>query len=202
MIAALGAAAALALSGPAAATVKTGALSGEFDDAEPHGSWSATFSYDTSLGQITTNSTGNFQTLSWTASSGTPSPILWGTATDFPAPPCSLPPFPAPVTWDLTTATSFSILMAPFAYTFALAGPGWQLNIGESAFGNPNVHILPDDLPSFDTPFSSGFRGEYGGLVFDDLHEGSPATLSMRITVPEPATWAMMILGFLGVGAA
>jgi hypothetical protein len=109
------------------------------------------------------------------------------------------------LTWDLSDATAFSIEIHHYDYLFSLTGPTWQVNIGEAVaeFFQPVHDIFPADgpLPSFDDAFSSGWTGDYGVLQNGALRL-SPATLSMRITAPEPATWALMIGGFFGLGAA
>jgi hypothetical protein len=186
-----------ALAGEANATIMTAVFSGDFNDEAPHGHWGVNLTYDTSLAQITSFPTrGNF--FSWSAASGTPSPILAGSAY------FSKPPGISLLTWDLSDATAFSIEIHHYDYLFSLTGPTWQVNIGEATDFLPVHDIFPatGPLPSFDDAFSSGFTGYYYGVLQNGAFRLSPATLSMRITAPEPATWALMIGGFFGLGAA
>jgi hypothetical protein len=47
--------------------------------------------------------------------------------------------------------------------------------------------------------WSAGFDGLVDGLTIT-LKNGDTATVDFSAAVPEPSTWAMMILGFMGVG--
>ena len=66
----------------------------------------------------------------------------------------------------------------------SLAGTNYFDLFGPQIFGNTNV------APSF-APGIFSLDGEFGG---DTL------TISAVGAVPEPSTWAMMILGFVGIG--
>jgi hypothetical protein len=60
------------------------------------------------------------------------------------------------------------------------------------------------DPASLSTPFTYTVRSgdhNYGGFfIGGDNLEMTPTTVSLTEGVPEPSTWAMMILGFAGVG--
>jgi hypothetical protein len=79
-------------------------------------------------------------------------------------------------------------------------------------FGIGLVVNEPGPTPPVDFPFTVHNPGPAGNFAFQlDYNEccGPPATLIWKINdvvvtggVPEPATWAMMIMGFFGLGAA
>jgi hypothetical protein len=57
--------------------------------------------------------------------------------------------------------------------------------------------VLFNVFANGDGTFSEILQGQFGDIRFFD-NNGSPITLTAA--VPEPSTWAMMILGFFGVG--
>jgi len=74
------------------------------------------------------------------------------------------------------------------------------------ALWNQNLDALPGDLIGNSFQFANGF-GEYPvggppGSVHIDRFSGSMDSLKVEVAgaVPEPSTWAMMILGLAGVG--
>jgi fibronectin-binding autotransporter adhesin len=73
-------------------------------------------------------------------------------------------------------------------FTGSDAGPNLKANGDQFTFGS-NGYVEITGLPNFDTVvFGSGTSNAF---EFDNVSVG---------TVPEPSTWAMMILGFTGIG--
>lgn len=73
-----------------------------------------------------------------------------------------------------------------------------------TASGTPLVsNILLDYNILGGTGLYSGAIGNFRGLGTVDQRSGSPALVSFNFApVPEPATWAMMLFGFAGIGMA
>ncbi|MDE2405177.1 MAG: PEP-CTERM sorting domain-containing protein [Sphingomonadales bacterium] len=117
--------------------------------------------------------------------------------------------------WHLPTADE--LLLAPNAQQFIYAGANtpfdgsdpvsganWAYTNGQTGFG------------ALASPYFSGYRhGDFCNGVGSACGFGEQAwnsggfseslvvrTLDVGQSVPEPATWAMMLLGFFGVGAA
>ena len=195
-LAALCAAMLMASAGPATASIVSATLLGSFDDDTlPRGHWLTTITYDTSLltfdeGPFAGGPPGGLQDVySWNATSGSPSPILFGVAH-------VVQPFPSvvgtgptiDVTWELTAATSFDITIDQDDYSISMTGAGWGFNIGEST----SVGLFPGDvLPGVDAPYSSRWTFNYGQMdPPGGIYVHTAATDSMRITIPEPTVWA------------
>lgn len=67
--------------------------------------------------------------------------------------------------------------------------------------GDPGAGAPPGDAAGGDPDFSPFFPGGGGGAPAF-LQRGTPFVSPGIPAVPEPATWAMLILGFFGVGTA
>lgn len=99
------------------------------------------------------------------------------------------------VTVEAGTPTSFDVSL-PFDFSFG----GWSFNDGiHSVSGFFNGTTL-----SFG-PFayangSYNYTFSYGGVLASDGSSYSSNITGVITAVPEPATWAMMTLGFLGLG--
>jgi hypothetical protein len=81
----------------------------------------------------------------------------------------------------------FSLNLDPNGTDFwtgdSVSGLVWEVNIATGAI---------------DEQFNTGHAGAFFGLsVFGEITSGGGG----RGTVPEPSTWAMMLLGFVGLGA-
>jgi plastocyanin len=99
------------------------------------------------------------------------------------------------------------------------------VDVSSSGFDPLNINIVQNDTvdfhpvadPFFEILSLSGPQGFFSGIVTsdyfltftiagnysyeDDLrHNGVIGTISVASAVPEPSTWAMMILGFAGLG--
>ncbi len=154
--------------------------------------FTANFSFDTDLATLATTATG--QSLLWDVSSGTPSPLLSG---EFVFWPNHNPPL---VDRDLSTATHFTMQRDQAGYfAFFISGPGFSFSQTLS-----NIPVLGGS--TIDTPSSLAFCtcggvGYYGDGYSTYLSEVFSETITAR-AVPEPSTWAFLVLGFAGVGAA
>jgi hypothetical protein len=217
--AALVGAAVLALAGHAHATLVTAAMTAEFYQfSGPTGFWaagsscngppsnsyctstvnnrqfvnyfnggspySATFTFDTALGSLTSGPTSEL--LTWDTGMGA-SPLLSGSL-DWDA---------VGLHRDLSTATHFEIERSDFGLTFILSG--------DDFFFRQTSNLGSQDGPySLTAGFSAACCG--GGVYYTDSTYDAPLTevFSQTLTpvvVPEPASWALMILGFGSVGA-
>jgi len=146
--------------------------------------WNATFTFDTSRGALTLVPGGG-EVLQWTSGNG-PSPLLSGT-----------------LTWqavglqrDLSDATAFSIQRIGDALGYTISGPGYNF----ASF----LGIGPSGPAALSDPY---FRlCNCSGVSYSDATFDAPGgeTFTQRLTpqpIPEPSTWAMLILGFFGLGA-
>ena len=62
------------------------------------------------------------------------------------------------------------------------------------------VHVLTFGATNIlDTIYDSGLA--FDGVTHSGLPLGNEPSAGITAAVPEPSTWAMMILGFLGIGA-
>ncbi len=64
--------------------------------------------------------------------------------------------------------------------------------------GNPNSNV--DPYATFNIWGNGGSSGTLGTTASYDANTEFKGTYSLNAAVPEPGTWAMMILGFAGVG--
>jgi hypothetical protein len=128
---------------------------------------------------------------------------------------------PASILFDVTTSLDYlgsSIVAGPFVYQFLF---DFTLNARPCAYAST---VPCADLVTFATPgvqtktfsiggerltlYIDGFRNASGGVVtsfIGDEFTESSATLVGRFgvsAIPEPTTWALMILGFGAIGAA
>jgi PEP-CTERM motif len=114
------------------------------------------------------------------------------------------------------TAGQVDFFNVPGSYSGTL---GSASTAGEIVFGEPYlfagvVTITPADFQILGSPVGSFeqfggpalFSGSTSNPIFNigtfnlsSIVDG-PATITITAAVPEPATWAMMILGFFGVG--
>ncbi|WP_308514710.1 PEPxxWA-CTERM sorting domain-containing protein [Sphingomonas flavescens] len=70
-----------------------------------------------------------------------------------------------------------------------------------SVTGTPISNLLFNYLITSGTGQFLGATGSFIGTGTADLSRGPPATITLNFrAVPEPATWAMMLLGFAGIG--
>ncbi|WP_432201292.1 PEPxxWA-CTERM sorting domain-containing protein [Erythrobacter sp. W53] len=77
-----------------------------------------------------------------------------------------------------------------------------QMSATDALLGNSNVTYQNPGLRGLESNDSASFAGNQ---VFVDLRASTPGDYIRVITlsaVPEPGTWAMMLLGFFGLGAA
>ena len=218
--AALVGAAVLALAGQAHATLVTAVMSAEFYQfSGPEGFWSAgspcggppslsyctstvnnrqfvnyfdggsnysaTFTFDTALGTLTSGPT--FELLTWDAGSGA-SPLLSGSL-DWDA---------VGLHRDLSAATHFEIQRSDFGLTFTFSGDDFF-------FRQTSNQGSQDGPYSLTAGYAAACCG--GGVYYTDATYDAPLTevfyqtLTTPVVVPEPTSWALMILGFGSIGA-
>ena len=145
--------------------------------------WSASFTFDTNLGQLTTTDFGNgYSSQTFTG------PLTGGVFNGF------------GIVRDLADATSFSITRDPVGLNFSILGPGYSFHDAWESFD-----AIPIMAPSLTAPFSASGEQLFGGGYDDGTFIGDDsfvegASLAV-VAVPEPTTWVMMIVGFGGLGA-
>jgi hypothetical protein len=102
-----------------------------------------------------------------------------------------------PVSAEVTGLGGSGELGGGFAQTFTSAGPGGPFPVITLGFLTPSlVGYGGGPLASRAMP-QGGFNSDYG------LSPDEPVGLaSGTLTVPEPSTWAMMLMGFAGLGFA
>ncbi len=146
--------------------------------------WTLSFVFDTSLGALSSTPGGEF--LSWNTGSGTANPLVSATFSSFGE------------TLDLVGVTGFSLSRGS---SLGLSMTGGNFSFLES-------FQVPFQPPvALSAPYSfAGFAGG-SGVYRDPAWQGDLANLRSAAfapvaVVPEPATWAMLVTGFVGLGAA
>ena len=91
---------------------------------------------------------------------------------------------------------------------------GWAINLHEWWSAGNGQHVIATDFPSPDAYDTAGFVANVGwapsvtaaaysftpGVWWQPTEGAAPAAGRPVSGVPEPSTWAMMILGFAGIG--
>jgi hypothetical protein len=198
--AALCAAAVIGAAGSAGAAIMQASFFGDYDDLEPaFVGWQATLTYDTTRGSLTVTPTS--EVLSWNTAMGGSSPLIdfsgevFGTQGG---------------TFDFTSATSFVLTRDANHYLFELTGSAFRASLGYGFILAPPDPLDPGNTDfSLDTPYSHGGFGNADLVVLPPGHNQIPFMIGMSVAkiaespaVPEPSTWAMMLVGFFGLGAA
>jgi hypothetical protein len=90
-----------------------------------------------------------------------------------------------------------------FAQQFITPGPGGPFPVITLLFTTPSLVDYGGGLLASDMTLQDGFASDYfppdGGQA---VILASGALTSGTLTVPEPSTWAMMLMGFAGLGFA
>lgn len=158
------------------------------------GGFGADFTFDTGLGVRTTSALQDV--LAWDSTMGTPSPILSGHwfATGI-----------AHVDQDLTAATSVLLKRSGGAFIYEISGADFHITsnpIWNSSGPAPYSLDAPFSMvPSNTTTNDSQNFGGYGDATWGVYSQYIRQSVLSPFAVPEPTTWAMLILGFGGIGA-
>jgi hypothetical protein len=93
---------------------------------------------------------------------------------------------------EILTSVAFTPADTDFQFATDAAGNiiAWQIDIGLGGGGQIEINFEPNN-------------NEGDEAILDDGDHGVnhlPGTFAIASAVPEPSTWAMMILGFVGVG--
>lgn len=152
--------------------------------------FTANFAFDTGLGVLTTTATS--QTLNWNSAMGTASPLLSGNFLFG----LSNPPL---VDLDLTTATSFQAQRNNLGFFFTISSPDFTFQQGFPTTTDLAAARL--DVPGPTGICLCSTLSYHDGDYDTNFSELFSETITPR-AVPEPSTWAMLILGFAGIGAA
>jgi hypothetical protein len=200
--AALCVAGAMALAGQANAAVIEAVIYGDWNDDFPWRSWSVDVVYDTSRAteNVWTDPNGALgHQLIYTAGSG-PSPVLsetvtlygWKTWQQWLGDYDTFTPIPDQVTSLTDPIGDFEIFQSPNAFVFdtpmgTVGASGAPMNLGLIPFGEAGQ-------------YHTGFYNYWIGPAFEGGEEYT-SYISLSV-VPEPAIWAMMLVGFFGLGSA
>ncbi len=183
-----------------------GPVGGQFGDVEvynplsPPGDYQASFIFDTSRGTLATFA--NHQSLTWNVADGGLSPLLSGsltlTGTTVPGAPFHT------VTFDFTGAVSFDAevyLTGIWLDVNDGARHVWFVDTGSTPFSLGSGYF---DQPVANTSYSAALNNglDISGVYSGGLNvEAGNAVLTPQSAAPEPTSWALLILGFAGVGA-
>jgi PEP-CTERM motif len=78
----------------------------------------------------------------------------------------------------------------------SVSGPGANATVGDDGFG---IFLTPNNVSGFSTNvFYLGYDDQINNI--DDNHDDMIIRVTVSPAVPEPATWAMMLLGFGAAG--
>ena len=195
--------------GQAGASVMVATLNGDWSVDDYYKSWTAQITYDTSLASLITDSDGT--ELVWHAGDG-PSPILSVTGTlfgltswtpSYPGTPAQFTPVPN-FTFSLTGLTSFLFDQTPTGDLISVSN-GTQTFSAGSTFAAGCLGPTPCAVVPFDQPQTVSLNDFGGSFEVGAPHPTAlPFTSQIsvaRAAIPEPASWATMLLGFFGLGA-
>jgi hypothetical protein len=163
-------------------------------NASINSTFTSTYVFDTSLGATFTSAGGLNTLYGGSAYAPVPSPLISASIVinghTFAA---AIPTFSSQLNYESISTGAFEV------YTFAE-------NSGSVGFYNV-MYSTASNAPSpssFSSPFTYTFQA--GDQNSSTLYDGQEQltllsnTVTLSAAVPEPSTWAMMILGFLGVG--
>jgi hypothetical protein len=108
------------------------------------------------------------------------------------------------------SANPLTSLTLSGSYIFGFEGDGQQYYTGNSygptGYEGPNTSFSVVDNSNGTVNFLNGGVAANGGTAWftleEDLANVSGGVLVSTGSVPEPSTWAMMLLGFAGIGVA
>lgn len=190
-------------------------LTGVFGVSDPSSSayvgssYTANFVYDTTLGTPSVSNSSTYNDFTGGTVFGTTSPVLSATVTVNSQTVSIVPPYSIAEISAQNTG-SFSS-QNHLAYLETNNGDAYFLNLSK-AFVDANNGSIPASLTQpFTASSGVGGTGEFylvnfivvdGSAVFSvntDIR-ATLDTITVSSAVPEPSTWAMMILGFAGIG--
>lgn len=114
------------------------------------------------------------------------------------------------VTQNAVTNTSGGLNLLGPSWTFTSASAGSFAGVGDDGTNVPGILLGANTPGSYDV-FSQTFATAVGAsymysFLYTNLVGNAPSglriTISSATAVPEPATWAMMLLGFATIGSA
>ena len=198
------AAAALSVAASAKAEIMDAHLRGTFNGGDWYSAdlW---ITYDTSLGTLSPIPGGD--QLTWNSSVGTPSPGIAAhllLTARYP-PEYGVSYVPASRHFNFYDFDSFSIERTPSKYYFGfVSGDVSLLYTGWESFFGP-LGDAPGTVFSVLAPYeSSRYRSDYASWSGVGVSGPAIDTISVKrhmAGVPEPATWATLVMGFMALGA-
>lgn len=200
---------------PARATNMLAVLNGDFNDDPFWNSWTITINYNTADGLVTPIG-GPFPGLQFNGAATHVHGVVNNQTSPGPycPNPCVLPS--APAVFDLDNAV-LTIAHTADSYLFGFSGGGLSASgLGfdfrnACSFQPAAPYCAPDPsvgVGPLDGPFLRTVDDDYGSWnltsigVLNSMPHNHGAQAVVPLAIPEPGTWAMLILGWMAIGLA